>query len=389
MDFITQLPPTASGHDTLLVFVDRLSKMTHLAATHGTDSAEDVARHFVQHVFRLHGLPESIVSDRDPKFTSAFWRECFRLLGTKLRLSTAFHPQTDGQTERMNRVVEEAVRHYISPDQRDWDEHLPLIEFAINNSKQASTGCSPFYLCGMKQPRVPATAGKPAAGKSPNAERVATEMRRRIERAKACLRDAQARQKLQADKKRSDFDRSAPEWQVGQYVMLSTRNMVAKPGQARKFLPRWAGPYQILEWINPVAVKIALPRDSRLHPVFHVSLLKPYKGPQRGSTDPPPPPPLLVEGELFYNVESIVGHRDVHVRGGANKSKRSKPSTAVTRREYLVKWEGYRQEHNTYEPAASLRDSLPVEQLIDAYERRLPADERRSSQLLRLCLLQV
>lgn len=377
MDFITQLPPTASGHDSLLVFVDRLSKMTHLVAMNGTDSAEDVARHFVTNVFRLHGLPESIVSDRDSRFTSAFWRECFRLLGTKLRMSTAFHPQTDGQTERMNRVVEEAVRHYIAPDQSDWDQHLPLIEFAINNSKQASTGCTPFSLNGMKQPRVPATTGKPLpAGKSPNAERVAAEMRKRIERAKACIRDAQARQKQQADKKRSDFNKDAPEWQVGQYVLLSTRNLTPKPGQAKKLLPRWAGPYRILQWINPVAAKLELPMGSRLHPVFHVSLLKPFKG-KKGTTEPPPPPPLDVEGELFYHVESVIGHRDVRVRGGKSRSKRSKASSLATRREYLVKWVGYGHEHNTFEPEDSLRDSIPVGQLIDAYERTLPAAQRR------------
>ena len=115
---------------------------------------------------------------------------------------------------------------------------------------------------------------------------------------------------------------------------------------------------------------------SRLHPVFHVSLLKPFMG-KKGTTEPPPPPPLDVEGELFYHVESVIGHRDVRVRGGKSRSKRSKASSLATRREYLVKWEGYGHEHNTFEPEDSLRDSIPVGQLIDAYERTLPAAQRR------------
>ena len=116
-------------------------------------TGEDTAALFLEHVFRLHGLPDSIVSDRDPRFTSAFWRHVFSMLGTKLHMSTADHPQTDGQTERVNRVVEDILRSSAGPE--TWSSQLPMVEFAINNSAHASTGESPFYLNGLRHPKTP------------------------------------------------------------------------------------------------------------------------------------------------------------------------------------------------------------------------------------------
>ncbi|KAF1334458.1 reverse transcriptase, partial [Globisporangium splendens] len=156
MDFIFGLPRDKHGRNGILVFVDRFSKMVHLAPVSDKISAEMAAKVFVDVVFRLHGLPVEIVSDRDTRFTSRFWRALFGLLDTKLAMSTAAHPETDGQTERVNRVLEDVLRSYATSF-KEWSEFLPLAEFALNNSTHVSTGHSPFYVNYGIHPRVPAS----------------------------------------------------------------------------------------------------------------------------------------------------------------------------------------------------------------------------------------
>jgi hypothetical protein len=136
-------PPDAEGNTGVLVFVDRLSKMVHLAAVPESVDGGACAKLFMDHVFRLHGLPDSLVSDRDPRFTAAFWSALFRLLGTQLNMATKDHPETDGQTERANRVVEDILRSFCASSPSTWSASLPMVEFAINNSVHASTGLTP------------------------------------------------------------------------------------------------------------------------------------------------------------------------------------------------------------------------------------------------------
>lgn len=158
MDFVFGLPVDKQGRNGVLVFVDRFSKMVHLAAVPETITAEASARVFMREVFRLHGMPDEIVSDRDPRFTAAFWQAVFRQLGTRLRMSTSDHPQTDGQTERTNRVLEEILRAYAHSFE-SWSMHLVMAEFAINNAVHASTGLTPFYVNGLRHPRLPTLLG--------------------------------------------------------------------------------------------------------------------------------------------------------------------------------------------------------------------------------------
>ncbi|KAF1325449.1 Pol protein, partial [Globisporangium splendens] len=157
MDFVFGFPEDKARNTGVVVFVDRLSKMVHVAPVRKHVTAQETACLFLEHVFRYHGLPESIVSDRDPRFTAAFWRELFRLLGTDLAMSTADHPETDGQTERVNRVVEDILRSIAVDHPRDWSRWLPYAEFAINSSEHASTAVTPFYFNSLRHPRVPAT----------------------------------------------------------------------------------------------------------------------------------------------------------------------------------------------------------------------------------------
>ncbi|KAF1333196.1 Pol protein, partial [Globisporangium splendens] len=158
MDFIFGLPADSSKKTGILVIVDRFSKMVHLSAVPASVTAKQTAQIFLDSVFRLHGMPTEIVSDRDPRFTAAFWQELFRLLGTQLKMSTADHPQTDGQTERVNRTLEDILRSYAHSFTH-WSECLPLAEFAINNSVHVSTGHTPFYVNALRHPRVPSILG--------------------------------------------------------------------------------------------------------------------------------------------------------------------------------------------------------------------------------------
>ncbi|KAE8960342.1 hypothetical protein PF011_g30127 [Phytophthora fragariae] len=169
MDFIFDLPRDAEGRTGVLVFVDRFSKMVHLAPVAAEVTADESAELFLDLVFRHHGLPESIVSDRDPRFTSAFWTRLFALLGTRLLMSTAAHPETNGQTERVNRVLDDVLRSYATSF-ASWSSFLPMGVFALNNSTHASTGLTPFFVNNARHPRVPALL----AVRSSNAVAVST-----------------------------------------------------------------------------------------------------------------------------------------------------------------------------------------------------------------------
>ena len=246
MDLITGLPQTRSGHTAIAVFVDRMSKMAHFVATQTTVGAAGMARLFLDNIFKLHGMPEDIVSDRDPRFTSIFWSELMAMLGAKRSMSTAYHPQSDGQTERMNRVLEDMLRHYCDPSQADWDEHLSLAEFAVNNAVQASTKFTPFMLNSGQHPRTPATiadlrdAYPSGRRKNPAAEQKFVEMQKRLKAARENLYGAQQRQKSYADEVRRTHS-----FTVGQRVLLSTVHIARRSPGTAKLLPKWIGPFTI------------------------------------------------------------------------------------------------------------------------------------------------
>ena len=344
MDFVVDLPVTTDGYDSILVMVDRLTKMVHLAPCHKTDDASTVAWLFYKHVASLHGFPESLVTDRDPKFMSNFWASLMARLRMTHLASTAFHPQTDGNTERVNRVMEDMLRHYVHADQTDWDSWLPMIEFAINNSWHSSITNTPFFLNFGRHPRSPtefvllaANRGREPDDRVPAVKSMIQNMHDAISDAKRCLHAAQQRQKAYADIRRRDV-----EFKVGDQVLLSTRNLTMKMVGSAKLMPKYLGPFTISRKINQVAYELDLPPCMKIHNVFHVSLLNTYRS--DGSVHPPPPP-TLVDGELEYEVERILLHRDKHpVRGYKIK------------REFLIKWLGYGPEHNTWEPEANLKN---------------------------------
>ncbi|KAJ9511436.1 hypothetical protein QJQ45_029906 [Haematococcus lacustris] len=332
MDLITKLPSASHGFDAICVFVDRLSKMVHFVPCKESMNAKGFARLFVDNVFKLHGLPKDMVSDRGPHFHNTFWHHVQKLLGMRGSLSSSYHPQSDGQTERYNRVLEEMLRHYISPTPADWPDYLSLAEFAVNNSWQESIKSTPFLVNTGQSPITPMLHSLPDKGRCPEGLSYATWWQEAVAKAKLCMQAAQQRQAAYANQ-----DRREVHYKVGQMVLLSTKNMRLKPGKARKLLPRFVGPFKVLGLVGQVAVNLQLPASmSRLHSVFHVSLIKPYTGTDVGFM---PPPVEWLDEEPVYYVERLLDHRHVH----AGKAK-----------EYLVQWEGYDVDHNTWEPRSNL-----------------------------------
>ena len=222
MDLITALPKSRTGNDAIVVFVDKLTKMVHYVATTTNVTAPQLATLFMREVVRLHGVPESILSDRDPRFTAKFWRAFWGQLGTTLTMSTAYHPQTDGQTERANRTLEEMLRSRINFSQTDWDDHLATAELAINNAVQASTGFSPFYLNAGQEVRLP--LDEVIAGLRPAFNPEAADRIRRLKsdllRARDHIERAQLRQAKYADRHRRPVT-----FVVGDQVLLSTEHL--------------------------------------------------------------------------------------------------------------------------------------------------------------------
>jgi transposase InsO family protein len=161
VDFVVSLPRTASGFDAVCVFVDKLTKMCHLCPTTSEATAEDTAKLFVDYVWRYHGLPRKLVSDRGTQFVSSVFRGICSLLHINQGLSSAFHPESDGQTERLNMVMEETLRHYVNPTQDDWDRWLAVVEFALNNSVHSSTQATPFFLNYGRHPNTPLSLQTP------------------------------------------------------------------------------------------------------------------------------------------------------------------------------------------------------------------------------------
>jgi len=241
-DFITKLP-LAQGYDSILVVVDRLTKMVHFVPTTEKMLAEGLTRLFRDNVWKLHGLPESIISDKGPQFAAGLMRELNEILGIKSKLSTVFYPQTDRQTERVNQELEQYLRMFIDHRQEQWPEWLGTAEFAYNNKAHSSTRTLPFKANYGQDPRMGFEGRK--KGKYAGAEKFIEKMKEIQEEAKAVLRKAQEEMKKYADKKRSDADK----YKVGDLVMLSTKDlkyqMIGK--RTEKLMERFVGPYRIKE----------------------------------------------------------------------------------------------------------------------------------------------
>jgi len=335
MDLVTGLPLTPAGHDTIVTFVDKLSKMIHIVPTTKDVTAVELAHIYFNTVIRSHGLQKDIVTDRGSVFMSKFWKELFRLLDTKLKRSTAYHPQTDGQTERANRTIEEMLRSYINDTQTNWDTLLGAVEFAYNNSTNPSTGFTPFYMNYGTHPAVPTTLDLPP-GQNEAAINLTDRIQTIITKATDHLLRAQQRQSRYANLRRREVI-----FAVGDLVFLSTENLSLPSGTVKKLSPKWTGPFPIIKKISSVAYELQLPDDWKIHNIFHVSLLK--AAPIDSSFINRRwcrPPPLEVTTDT-YLVERLLDRRIVHQ--GRRKHI-----------EYLVQWQGYPIYEATWEPTKNL-----------------------------------
>jgi len=303
VDFITKLPVVA-GKDMILVVCDRLSKMTHFVATMEETSAEGLARLFQDNVWKLHGLPESVVSDRGPQFAAELTKELNKMLGIKTKLSTAFHPQTDGQTERMNQKVEQYLRFFIEHRQKDWLEWLAMAEFAINNKVHTAIKTSPFMANYGKELRMGGDIRK--RGKVENATEFAERMKKVQREAEVALRKTQEEMKRYADRGRKETE----VWKKGDRVLLSTKDLVFKERPSKKLMERFVGPYGIKEVVSSNAVKLRLPSSMRIHPVVNVSQIVRYKK-QVKEQKKEEGKPVKVEGVEEWEVKKILNKKRI------------------------------------------------------------------------------
>ena len=271
MDFVTKLPRTAKGHDSIWVIVDRLTKSAHFLPIREDFKMEKLAQIYIDKIVSLHGVPLSIISDRDSRFTSQFWWMLQKALGTKIDLSTAYHPQTDGQTERTIQTLEDMLRACVIEFKGNWDTHLPLIEFSYNNSYHTSIQCAPYEALYGRKCRSPLCWTEIGDRQLTRVELI-QETSDKIAIIKDRLKAARDRQKSYADNRRKPL-----EFQVGDKVLLkvSPWKGLVRFGKKGKLSPRYVGPFEILERIGPVAYKLQLPQElSAIHDTFHVSNLK-------------------------------------------------------------------------------------------------------------------
>jgi hypothetical protein len=338
--------PKSNGYEAILVVVDRLSKYSHFIPLKHPFTARTVAAVFVKEVVRLHGVPNSILSDRDPLFVSIFWKELFKLLGTVLKMSSAYHPQTDGQTEVINRCLEAYLRCFVSDQPKSWSHWVPWAELWYNTTFHISTGFTPFEVVYGRKPPVLVHF---LEGET-RVEAVAQELRDRDEalrQLKHNLHRAQEQMKLYADKKRRDVH-----FDIGDWVFLKLRphrqqSVVKRIHQ--KLAPRFFGPYQIVQKIGEVAYKLQLPESSKIHPIFHVSQLKKAIG----DYHPTEELPISLDADKSeVQPEKLLSWRDKFEEGRHKK-------------EWLVKWKGLDASDATWEDELLLKSQFPDLSLED------------------------
>jgi hypothetical protein len=320
--------------------------MVHLAPCTNKCTAEKAAALLHQNIIRLHGTPKTLISDRDPRFTSAYWKGMCVRLGIDHRFSTAFHAETDGQTERANQVVEEVVRGLTGANTHTWESVLPFVEFCKKKKKSASTGFSPFFLVYGMHPRTPVVNSLDHFRDHPlpALQAVLQEMDSTLETAKTLQQAALDRQATYANQRRRPHT-----FQADQYVMLNSKNLRFRGKGRRKLYPRFIGPFLITEMVGPNAARLRLPVGWAMHPVFHVSLLKLYKG-NVASAELLEQLPLAADSTPQFQIAHILAYRV-----------RSRGSSAIS--QFLVQWKDFSPEHASWVDRDTLPDE-PVEQYL-------------------------
>ena len=327
MDFITDLP-SSNGYTCIFVVLDRFTKMGHFIPFPNVPSSEDTAKAFMTHIFRLHGLPNEILSDRGTQFTSKFWTSICKTLNISMKLSSPFHHQTNGLTERVNSVVEQFLRCYSNFKGSNWHNYLFLAEFCYNNSIQESLNKSPFYANYGYNPRF--SPAVPSSIDVPRAEEFTTNLAKLFKQLKENLKQARNKQEKFANQHRI----KAPEFKVNDKVWINSSLILRNKN--KKLKPRKLGPYKIIEKVSPVTYKIDFPKNIRIHPIIHVSELEPYYK-ENFKRKKEPSPPIIVNDDEEYEVEEILDKRKHYGRI-----------------QYLIKWKGCPLSEASWEPEENL-----------------------------------
>jgi hypothetical protein len=344
-DQVTGLPRSKRGYDAIQVYVDRLTKLKKFAATRTTDGAVELAGTTLRTIIGPHGMPKSLVSDRDSRITSHFWRELSRVLGSEVKLSTAYHPQSDGQSEREIQTLITALRSYVNAHGNDWDEYLPALELSFNSKQQASTGAAPFTLVYGTEARLPIDCALDDARPAtvPAASDRAQRMRQAMDHARSRAEQAQTRQKRLADRHRRLL-----QLKEGDQVLLSTDGLQLRSG-SHKLTARFIGPFRVVGTVNDNAVTLELPPLlGALHPTFNISRLKLYRDGHAAFPTRPqrlPQPPAVdadTNGAGQYEVECALAQRG---KGPG--------------RQLLVRWKGYGPEDDQWIQRSELKQTAP------------------------------
>jgi Integrase zinc binding domain len=308
MDFMnlpTSQDDAGNKYDYLYVVCCTLSKMVHLIPTTKHVTAQQVARLYYDYIYRLHGLPQSIISDRDTKFTGDFWSTMQKLFGTDLLMSTAYHPRTDGQTERTNRTILQTLRHYVNRNGSNWAKYITTVEFAINSAINSSTGKAPFEIVYGYLPRILPPAiyddSTPAA-----MDFVEARMLHHLEAQDAVIA-AKTEQSERTNRQRIDPETVPLPINVGEYVLRKSHAVPLGDKPAKKLLLPWIGPYKVV-WHDPTRTTYQLDLGhEKAHPYFHVDQIKLYTG---DPTSPQRRPRIsLSVNEDNLQIDRILGHR--------------------------------------------------------------------------------
>ena len=341
IDLITQLPES-NGYNAICVVVDRFTKHAHFFAITTKFSSKDLAQLLYDRIYPLHGLPTQIISDRGVQFAAELFQDWCGLLGIKSTMSTAYHPQTDGQTERVNQSLEQYLRCYVDYNTTNWSELLSPAEFAYNNAAHEGTKYTPFYLEYGRHPRAGPTLVT-ALDRNTDLNDITWQRQQAHEQAKAALTLAAERMKYYYDKGAQGIP-----FKVGDKVMLSLKDYQ----KTEKALhPKYEGPFEIIQQISPVTFKLKMPAKYRsIHPVFHASKLAPYTEALIPGQKPSPPQPVEIKGNEEWEVEKILQHR-----------KRGRKV------EFLVRWKGFGRDDDTWEPESNLGNSA---ELLSEYKQK-------------------
>jgi transposase InsO family protein len=341
MDLLTDLPTSEDGYDTLLVVVDHgLSKGLILAPTNKTVTSLGIAELLRDNVFKRYGISETLISDRDPRFTSIVFQEWLKLLGIKSALSTAYHPQSDGATERVMQEIQAYLSIYCIANPSDWTSSISLLEFTHNSRPHADRKQSPFELIMGYQPRgTPQTF---LTSRVPSLEE-------RMEQLKQWRKDAQLAHEIARERMTKRISIPTERFTEHQKVWLDTRNFPTMYN--KKIRPKREGPFKVKKVLGPVTYQLELPKTWKIHNVFHAVHLSPYKEtPQYGNNEIRPPPDL-VDNEEEYEVDFIVRHK---------KNNRGQLL-------FLIRWKGYGPEDDSWESATNLKHA---KETLDEYKKR-------------------